>query len=100
MVALGVVIGRVVIQDVRPRTPTGAFPAKAAVGEPVVVSADVFRDGHDVLGARADWRQHATLARTRPEIVFENLSPDDLRAVRQALNGRGRWFGDIQFEPT
>ena len=50
------VIGRVVIQDVRPRTPTGAFPAKAAVGEPVTVSADVFRDGHDVLGARARWR--------------------------------------------
>jgi starch synthase (maltosyl-transferring) len=49
------VIGRIVIDDVRPRTPTG-FPAKAVVGEAVKVSADVFKDGHDVLGARVRWR--------------------------------------------
>ena len=44
------------IDDVRPRTPTGAFPAKAVVGEAVRVSADVFRDGHDLLAARVTWR--------------------------------------------
>ncbi|MCU1462377.1 MAG: alpha,4-glucan--maltose-phosphate maltosyltransferase [Acidimicrobiales bacterium] len=43
------------IDDVRPRTPEG-FPAKAAVGHPVSVSATVFRDGHDLLGARVRWR--------------------------------------------
>jgi starch synthase (maltosyl-transferring) len=46
------VLGRIVIDDVHPRTPTGAFPAKAAAGEPVLVSADIFTDGHDVLAAR------------------------------------------------
>ncbi len=46
---------RVVIDDVRPRTP-GGFPAKAVVGEAVRVSADIFRDGHDVLAARCRWR--------------------------------------------
>jgi starch synthase (maltosyl-transferring) len=50
------VIGRIVIDDVRPRTPTGQYPAKAVVGETVTVSADVFRDGHDILGARVCWR--------------------------------------------
>jgi starch synthase (maltosyl-transferring) len=50
------VIGRIVIDDVRPRTPTGAYPAKAVIGEAVTLSADVFRDGHDVLAARARWR--------------------------------------------
>jgi starch synthase (maltosyl-transferring) len=49
------VIGRIVIDDVRPRTPNG-FPAKAVVGESVRVSADIFKDGHDVLGARVRWR--------------------------------------------
>jgi starch synthase (maltosyl-transferring) len=50
------VIGRIVIDNVHPRTPTGAYPAKAVVGEVVVVSADIFRDGHDVLGAQVRWR--------------------------------------------
>jgi starch synthase (maltosyl-transferring) len=49
------VIGRIVIDDIRPRAPNGQ-PAKAVVGEAVRVSADVFRDGHDVLGAQVRWR--------------------------------------------
>ncbi len=44
-------LGRLVIDDVRPRTPNG-YPPKAVVGERVPVSADIFRDGHDILGAR------------------------------------------------
>ena len=40
------------IDDVRPRTPTGQHPPKTSEGEVVVVSADVFKDGHDVLAAR------------------------------------------------
>src|SRR3954447_16608005 len=43
------------IDDVRPRTPTG-LPAKAVIGEHVAVSADIFRDGHDLLAARVRWR--------------------------------------------
>ncbi len=46
---------RIVIDDVHPRTPT-AFPAKAVVGEYVPVSADIFKDGHDILNARVRWR--------------------------------------------
>ncbi|HET9690015.1 MAG TPA: alpha-1,4-glucan--maltose-1-phosphate maltosyltransferase, partial [Acidimicrobiales bacterium] len=44
--------GRVVIDDVRPSTPAG-YPAKAVVGERVPVRAVVFKEGHDVLAARA-----------------------------------------------
>ena len=46
---------RIVIEDVRPRTPNG-YPAKGIVERPLPVSALVFRDGHDVLAARARWR--------------------------------------------
>src|SRR5438132_4795440 len=49
-------IGRIVIDDVRPRTTTGEYPAKAVIGEQVRVTADIFRDGHDLLGARVRWR--------------------------------------------
>jgi starch synthase (maltosyl-transferring) len=49
------VLGRIVIDDVRPRTPSG-WPAKATCGEVVPVSADVFTDGHDLLAARARFR--------------------------------------------
>jgi starch synthase (maltosyl-transferring) len=53
------VLGRIVIDDVRPRTPTGAYPAKAVVGENVVVSAEIHKDGHDILAARVCWRPTA-----------------------------------------
>src|SRR5947209_4289791 len=48
-------IGRIVIDDVHPATPHG-YPAKAVIGEQVPVSADIFRDGHDILAARVRWR--------------------------------------------
>jgi starch synthase (maltosyl-transferring) len=46
------VTGRLVIDDIRPRTPDPALPAKAVVGEAVRVTAVIFREGHDVLAAR------------------------------------------------
>jgi starch synthase (maltosyl-transferring) len=46
------VTGRIVIDDIHPRTPDPGFPAKAAVGETVEVSAVIFKDGHDILAAR------------------------------------------------
>ncbi|MDQ4133476.1 MAG: DUF3416 domain-containing protein, partial [Actinomycetota bacterium] len=48
--------GHIVIDDVRPRTPHHEHPAKAIIGEAVRVSADVFKDGHSLLGARVRWR--------------------------------------------
>jgi starch synthase (maltosyl-transferring) len=50
------VLPRITIDDVRPRTPTGAFPAKAVVDVDVPVSATIFRDGHDLLAGRARLR--------------------------------------------
>ena len=53
-------LGRIVIDDIRPRTPTGQYPAKAAEGDTVVVSADIFKDGHDILAARVRTKQAGT----------------------------------------
>ncbi len=42
---------RVVIEQVTPSVPGGAFAVKRIVGEPVRVEADIFCDGHDAIGA-------------------------------------------------
>jgi starch synthase (maltosyl-transferring) len=48
---------RTIIEDVQPRVDGGRFPIKRAVGEAVVVEADVFTDGHDVPRARLRHRR-------------------------------------------
>jgi starch synthase (maltosyl-transferring) len=48
---------RVVISGVSPEVDCGRFPAKAVVGEPVEVEADIFTDGHDAISARLLYRR-------------------------------------------
>ena len=47
---------RVVVEPVAPVVDGGAFPAKATIGEPVTVLADVFADGHDRAAAALRYR--------------------------------------------
>src|SRR6516164_5518922 len=49
--------GRFYIEDVYPSVDTGRFAVKRIVGEPIEVSADVVRDGHDVLATQFIWRR-------------------------------------------
>ncbi|MFF7984532.1 maltotransferase domain-containing protein, partial [Streptomyces sp. NPDC007901] len=44
-------IGRVPVRDVRPAVEGGGRPAKAVPGETFQVTATVFREGHDAVGA-------------------------------------------------
>lgn len=48
---------RVIIEHVTPDVDEGRFPAKRTVGETVVVEADVFADGHDLVAAALLWRR-------------------------------------------
>ena len=48
--------GRIVIQYPQPAVDDGRYPAKRCVGDSVVVAADVFRDGHDILRAVVRYR--------------------------------------------
>jgi starch synthase (maltosyl-transferring) len=52
--------GRILIQDVQPQTDCGRYPVKRTLGDAVGVSADVFKDGHDVLRAVVRYRRAAT----------------------------------------
>ena len=46
----------IVIERVRPEVDAGRFPAKRVVGDVCLVSADIFKDGHDQLAARVRYR--------------------------------------------
>src|SRR6266508_4102642 len=69
---------RVIIEAVTPQVDEGRFPAKVTAGEDVVVEADVFADGHDVLAALVLWRQRGA-AKWR-ETRMEPLGNDRWRA--------------------
>ena len=56
-----------VIEDLQPLIDGGRYPIKRVVGEDVVVEADVFKDGHDIVAAALKWR---LLGRTAPFIVL------------------------------
>jgi starch synthase (maltosyl-transferring) len=45
-----------VIEDLQPLIDSGRYPIKRVVGEDMVVEADVFKDGHDVVAAVLKWR--------------------------------------------
>ena len=47
---------RIQIQAVRPQIDCGRYPVKRTVGDSVAVSARIFRDGHDVLGAAVRYK--------------------------------------------
>ncbi|MBA2346951.1 MAG: alpha-1,4-glucan--maltose-1-phosphate maltosyltransferase [Solirubrobacterales bacterium] len=47
---------RILVERLKPCVDCGRYPAKASVGDDVPVSADVFRDGHEVLRAVVRYR--------------------------------------------
>ncbi len=46
-----------VIENILPLVDGGRYPIKRVVGEDLVVEADVFKDGHDVVAAILKWRK-------------------------------------------
>ncbi len=47
---------RIVIDNIAPSVDGGQFAAKRVIGEAVIIEADVFADGHEVLGVELLWR--------------------------------------------
>jgi starch synthase (maltosyl-transferring) len=74
-------LGKIVIEDVHPSTPDRKHAAKGVVGRPVRVSADIFRDGHDVLAARVSYRPRGDRKWTYAPLI---------------LTGNDRWVGTFE----
>ncbi len=72
---------RAVVEAVRPVVDGGRFAAKATLGEPLPIVADVFADGHDVVDAVVQWRHVGATGRAAAwrEVTMERLGNDRFR---------------------
>src|SRR5215470_6852911 len=60
----------VVIENVQPLIDGGHYPIKRVVAEDLVVEADIFKDGHDVVAAVLKWRVLGKRAWRETPMVF------------------------------
>ncbi len=84
---------RIQIQDVAPQLDCGRYPVKRTVGEPVEVTARVFRDGHEQLGAAIRYRPPG--ATRWNEAPLEPLG-NDRWAGAFAVDAPGRWCFKVE----
>ncbi|WP_206664017.1 alpha-1,4-glucan--maltose-1-phosphate maltosyltransferase [Thermomonospora catenispora] len=83
-------IGRIPILDVQPVVGCGRWPAKAVVGETFEVSATVFREGHERLGAGVVLRD--PLGKTGPLLPMREKAPGtDRMATEVTPTEPGLW---------
>ncbi|MFJ5974657.1 alpha-1,4-glucan--maltose-1-phosphate maltosyltransferase [Streptomyces sp. NPDC093060] len=83
-------VGRIPITDVRPCVDGGRRPARAIPGEPVEVSATIFREGHEELAAHVvltgpDGEQHPSVRMT------ETVRGTDRYTARITADRMGEW---------
>ncbi|WP_184328032.1 maltotransferase domain-containing protein [Rhizobium sp. BK529] len=71
---------RIAIEKVAPAVDDGRFPIKRIVGETVVVEADIFADGHDLLSAA---------------LLFRARGQDGWGEARMGLFENDRWKGSF-----
>jgi starch synthase (maltosyl-transferring) len=90
-----VVIGRIPILDVQPVVQCGQYPAKAVVGEAVPVSATVFREGHEMLGASVVLQSPDGKA-LPPVVMREQVDGTDQYLAEVRPSCEGRWHFHIE----
>ncbi len=88
---------RIVIQFPSPSVDGGRYPAKRCVGDRVVVSADVFRDGHDLLRAVVRYRPAGERRWREAEMHRTDAHLEGVRwATEIVLDRVGRWEYTVQ----
>lgn len=81
---------RIVIEAVAPEIDAGRHPIKRVVGEPVVVSAAIFAEGHDRLAARLRFRR-------RGEPVWQEVPMKPLPSGRWQAAFTPREIGSYEY---
>lgn len=84
---------RVVIENVQPQLDCGRFPIKRIVGDRVIVTADIFTDGHDILHAVL---RHKPAAHPDWEEVPMEPQPNDLWQGEFSVTTEGRHLYTLQ----
>ncbi|MGW1077886.1 alpha-1,4-glucan--maltose-1-phosphate maltosyltransferase [Streptomyces sp. NPDC002537] len=83
-------IGRIPVLDLGPLVDCGRRPVKAVAGEAFQVTATVFREGHDAVGANVVLRGPA--GRSGPWTPMRELGPGtDRWGAEVTPDGEGRW---------
>jgi starch synthase (maltosyl-transferring) len=70
----------IAIEDVQPQLDGGFWPIKRVVGDQIQVSADIFKEGHDLLQAR---------------VIYRALDEPDWREEPMRPVGNDRWAGSF-----
>ena len=84
------VIGRIPIHDVQPVLECGRRPAKAVTGETFPVSATVFREGHEMLGAGV--ALISPVGQQHPLVTMHELVPGtDRYGAEVTVTSEGPW---------
>ncbi|HEY6798570.1 MAG TPA: alpha-1,4-glucan--maltose-1-phosphate maltosyltransferase [Kineosporiaceae bacterium] len=103
------VIGRIPVLAVGPVVDGGRWPAKAVVGEPVPITATVFREGHDAVAAEAvlvrpDGTEHtrARMALTAPgtDRYAATVIPDAAGSWTFRVEGWSDVYGTWEHDAT
>ena len=84
---------RVVIEHVTPEVDAGRFPAKRALGDTVVVAANVFTEGHDRLAAVLRWRGPGDAAWRE---VRMRACPNDRFEAPFVVDRLGTWEYEVE----
>jgi starch synthase (maltosyl-transferring) len=91
MGSLSPVIGRVPILDVQPAVDGGRRAAKAVVGETFEVSATIFGEGHDLIGA-AVLLEGPQGGREAPAYMHELSPGSDRLGAEVRVSSEGLWY--------
>jgi starch synthase (maltosyl-transferring) len=81
----------IIIESVTPSVDDGRFPVKRAVGEPCIVEADIFREGHQTLRAVVQWRCDRDEAFT--EAPMRPIGNDRWRGEFVPTENAHYWYG-------
>ncbi len=88
---------QLVIENVSPKLDAGRYPIKRVIGSVIEVSADIFKDGHDLLAARILYR--------RPGEATSRVAPFNYRFDADRWHGSfkadqiGLWQYDVEAWP-
>jgi starch synthase (maltosyl-transferring) len=74
---------RAIVESVRPEIDCGRYPAKRALGDEVLVEADVFADGHDSVSC---------------ELIFKFKEEKEWRRVPMDFHGNDHWSASFRVE--
>ncbi len=88
---------RIRIERPLPRIDCGSYPPKRCEGDAVEVSADIFRDGHDVLRAVVRWRGPGSRRWLEAPMAPVDAHLDGVRwSGSFSVAGPGRWEWTIE----